>query len=497
MGHELRSWSTRLQLNFIWRSIVKRSLRDIRMHGGHRLVQLDTLGGMQARLDDLARQCGVPGAVLGILEGENVALFATGEVNSHTRVRTTTDTLFQIGSITKLLTATLIMRLVDEGKVELRSAVGEYLPEWRVDAKGEADAITILQLLTHSSGMAGDYFEDFGRGDDAVERYVRTCPQLPLVYPPGLLYSYCNTGFVVLGRIIERIRGFSWDEALHRELSKPLGLNSLVTFAEDAVLHRVAVGHFVDGEGVMARVSRRWALPRALGPAGTTACGTASDLLRFARLHLEGGRTPGGLQVLSIDCIEAMQEPLVPIPWPQPPNPAQGLGWRILDWTGERVLNHNGGTSGQQAFLYVLPERQFAVVVLTNSEAGGVLCNRLLAEVVSACTPVRLPKPIRPQVEMPVVDLTVYVGTYERLNMRIEIAVEDGKLMMKTTVGTRLADLIGSSPEAPVELRPISVSAFFVVGSPADPPGEVVMFLDFVDGRPQYVLHGGRVSRRE
>src|SRR5580658_4942321 len=195
------------------------------------------------RLAELARQTRVPGAVIGIWADGQEILAASGVLNRATRVRVSVDSLFQVGSITKLWTATMIMQLIDEGLLSLDTTVAEALPGVRLGAADLGDQVTVAHLLTHTSGIDGDIFTDTGRGDDCVERYVGLLERARSAFPPGGGYSYCNSGWVVLGRIIEVLDGRSWDESLRERLCEPLELARTVTLPEEAILHRAAVGH--------------------------------------------------------------------------------------------------------------------------------------------------------------------------------------------------------------------------------------------------------------
>ncbi len=135
------------------------------------------LTDIQDRLDALARQHGVPGAALAIGFGGELLDFATGVINVNTGVATTPDSVFQIGSNTKLFTTTLIMQLVDAGDIELDQPVRRYLADFALANRAAADQITVRQLLTHTSGIQGDYFKGFGRGDEAIERLVAPLTQ--------------------------------------------------------------------------------------------------------------------------------------------------------------------------------------------------------------------------------------------------------------------------------------------------------------------------------
>ena len=239
--------------------------------------------------------------MLGIWSDGQEILAAHGVLNAATQVPVTTDSLFQVGSITKLWTATMIMQLVDEGLLSQDTTVSEVLPGVRLGAADVGGQVTVRHLLTHTSGIDGDIFTDTGRGDDCVERYVGLLAEVPSMFTPGATYSYCNSGFVLLGRIIEVIDGQSWDESLRERLTGPL--------AAHPDRHPAGGGDPAPGR---RRASARghsghvWGLPRSVGPAGLITA-TPSDLLTFARLHLDGGITADGKRLLSEASVTAMR----------------------------------------------------------------------------------------------------------------------------------------------------------------------------------------------
>src|SRR5580700_7932470 len=200
------------------------------------------------RLGELARQARVPGAVLGIWADGQEILAACGVLNRATGVEVTTDSLFQVGSITKVWTATMIMQLIDEGLLSLDTTVAEALPGVRLGAADLGDQVTVAHLLTHTSGIDGDVFTDTGRGDDCVEKYVGLMSGVKQNHPLGATWSYCNYGFTLAGRVIEKLTGLTWDAALRERIYAPLGLKHTVTLPEEALLFRAAAGH-VDTSG--------------------------------------------------------------------------------------------------------------------------------------------------------------------------------------------------------------------------------------------------------
>jgi CubicO group peptidase (beta-lactamase class C family) len=378
-----------------------------------------TVTDLQARLDEAREKAGVVGASLAVLHDGEVSAAASGVLNKATGAEATTDSLFQIGSITKTYTATLVMQLVEQGTLELDAPVTDVLPAFRVADAATTPQITLRHLLTHTSGFDGDHFADHGRGDDVLERYTASCSELSQTTPIGALFSYNNAGFSVLGRVVEVATGQVWDAALRERLLAPLGLDHSATLPEDVLRFGAAMGHI----GPDLPPGPQWGLPRSVGPAGLI-CATATDLVGFARSHLEPG------SVLSAESIATMQQPVVRIPGPAggPLPEQQALGWMLSDLGGVRVVGHDGGTIGQSARLRFVPETGTAVALLTNGgDAFGIfsLVDELLKELTGAVPHGELEPPTGP-VDA---DLSAWTGRYARNNQSVEVRVVDGALM--------------------------------------------------------------------
>jgi len=442
------------------------------------------------RLRELARQADVPGATLGIWSDGQQVLAAHGVLNRATGVLVTDDSLFQVGSITKIWTTTMIMQLVDEGRLSLGTTVADALPGVRLGAADVGGQVTVQHLLTHTSGIDGDIFTDTGRGDDCVERYVAELAGTPSTFPPGTAYSYCNSGFVLLGRIIEVLDRQPWHESLRARLTGPLALTRTVTLPEEAILYRAAVGHH-DGN-VPVRV---WGLPRSVGPAGLITC-TASDLLTFGRLHLDGGLAPDRKRLLSQDSVAAMQQRRAWIPEFAAPGAAIGLGWRTGSWGGRMIVGHDGGTIGQTAYLRVDPDARLAVCLLTNAAQSESLFRALFDEVFGRLAGVTMPAGPRPaRAGAPDLDLARHAGRYERCSRRFDLSVRDGQLRMVLTTTGPLADLIEFEPEELALYPADSSGRHFVLRSHDDEPWVPLSFGQLEDRTP-YLYLGGRVTLR-
>lgn len=195
----------------------------------------------------LAAEHQVPGAQIGLLElrGQgcaNLRTIATGVTSLATGVGVDDNTLFQFGSITKIWTTTLVMLLVDAGRLTLDTRVIDVLPGFRLDQE-HSDQILIRHLLTHTSGIDGDRDVDTGEGDDCLSlRVVSLADPVAVNTPLGWL-SYSNAGFHLAGRIIEVLTGQSWDQAIEMNLVQPLEVVGATTDPRDTMRFRAAVGH--------------------------------------------------------------------------------------------------------------------------------------------------------------------------------------------------------------------------------------------------------------
>ncbi|MCP4754910.1 MAG: beta-lactamase family protein [Proteobacteria bacterium] len=450
---------------------------------------------LPAHLNDYLEETKVPGVSMAVILGDETFEAAAGYVNLDARIEATTDSVFQIGSITKLFTTTLVMQLVDEEKVELDTPVKHYIPELQLADPEAAETVTLRHLLTHSSGIDGDYFEDTGTGDDCVERYILSCRALPQLHAPGQMLSYCNAGFIIAGRLVEKLRGGPWHKVLQEKIIGPLGLFRMGTEPEVALLNRVAVGHMPNPETGDPMLIPIWRLPQSNGPAGATPFAAARNLLAFARLYLDEGKTVDGNLVLSKESVRLVQEPQVDVPnnafgfnglsgW--------GLGWMLFDWDGRRVIGHDGGTIGQSSYFRMLPEKKMAVAVLTNGGDSGMLCRSIFDEVFGELAGISTPPPPEKNTDLQL-DFGKYTGSYQRISTRIDIEISDDELAA-TTTGRRMP--FNLLPPQQAKLAPVDPSLFLVHSPVSKLPG-AVNFLDFdAEGYPRYIHFGGRASPR-
>lgn len=457
----------------------------------------DRTDELRELLERLAKKHEIVGAAVGVLTGDRRLYAATGTANRDTGVEVTTDTIFQIGSITKVYTATLVMQLVDEGTVDLDEPVTNYLPDLEFGAAPEGRAVTVRQLLSHTSGVFGDHFADFGRGDDAIERYAASCADLGKVHEPGETMSYCNAGYNVLGRLVEVLRETPWHEALTQHLTDPLGANDTVSLPEEAIMRRVAVGHMVDPQDPEAGVdvAPQWTLSPASAPAGALTCATIEDLLRFGGLHLREGRNRDGEQVLSPESAKMMRQVQVELPSTATLGAhAWGLGWILFDWDGHDVIGHDGATLGQASTLRIAPGEDLIVSVLTNGGKVRGFLHEMTATLFDELADVAVPEETSPLDDPSSVDVSRYTGTYGQETAGYHFHVRDRQLLLDIEPRSEHAKQLVPELED-VAVRPAGGDDF--VAEIMGQPSTISFFAFNGDDRPRFAHVGFRALPRE
>jgi CubicO group peptidase (beta-lactamase class C family) len=230
-----------------------------------------TFHDLCGKTSDLMKSYQVPGVALGVVVGGEAFAQGFGVTSLEHPLPVTLDTLFQIGSTTKTITTTALMRLVEQGLVNLDKPVKGYLKGFRVKDKIASDKVTVKQLLNHTSGWLGDYFEDTGDGDDALKKYVAKMAKLEQQTPLGEVWSYNNAAFCLAGFLIEQITKKPYEFALKELVLEPLGLSQSLFFPSQVMLKRFAVGHSIkkleDGEEQVITASP-WPIPRSSNAAG-------------------------------------------------------------------------------------------------------------------------------------------------------------------------------------------------------------------------------------
>lgn len=439
-----------------------------------------------SNLNTLCAAFGVPGASIAIWSKDGLEEAASGVVNLNTGVPTTVDTLFQIGSITKLYVAAMCLQLVEEGKLTLDDPIRRWMPDFRLTDEDVAARLTLRHLLTHQSGIEGDFFKDAGRGEDRIEKFVGMLGELTQVHPLGAMFSYCNTGFVIAGRLIEVAGGERWDKAIRNRMAKPLDTPAFSTLPEQAMRHLTAIG-LLGAPGSLAVTPIAY-LAQSNAPAGSMSMAKARDVITFARMLMGGGVAPNGKRLLSEESVAAMHETNVTCPKHMNID-AIGLATFLWDWDDDgrhETFGHDGSTIGQAAWLRYHPTSGVAAALLTNGGNGKGMAQVLMEEIFSTradVTPTKAPEPTPGYT----FDARRYVGRYRNVMETVNVTAEEDGLVATITPSPASAVIAG---EKRVALKPVN-DELFVGVTPGYTESATYHFLPMDDGKGIGYLHSG------
>lgn len=408
----------------------------------------DTRDWLREHLATLAVRHDVPGVQVAVLTEDQVVEETAGVLNLRTGVEVTPDSVFQIGSITKVFTATLVMQLVDEGAVDLDAPVRSYLPMFRLADQEASGQITIRHLLTHTAGFFGDLDIETTHGDDAIQRLVEdVVPSMPQMFPPGQCFSYTNAGYDVLGRLVEVLRGMPYAKVLRRWLLDPLGSKDSATGIEEAILLRAAVGHLPGRDGL--RPTTRWAMCESGAACGSLLSMSARGLVEFARMHMRAGVARDGSRLLSQASAQAMRQAEVDHPPLTAYPKRQSLGWMLLDHPDHptfRLIEHGGDGMGQGGLLQMLPDHDLAVAVLSNGGDVGPVERQIFAHVLRELASIEPFPEFTPPTHPRTVDNPArYIGAYRTPLRHLDIETDSDQRLWWTM--TMASELPGWVPE--------------------------------------------------
>lgn len=452
---------------------------------------------LQERLDEAAERLQVPGVAVGMLVDGEERFAYHGVTSVENPLPVDEPTLFQSGSTGKTFTGTAVLRLVDRGDLDLDAPVRTYLPEFRVRDADATEKVTVLQLLNHTAGWAGDVMTDTGPGDDALERYVALLADADQATPPGESFSYNNAALSVAGHLIARTVGTTYEAAMKELLFEPLGLDHSFFSLNEIMTRRFAAGHNQKADGSIV-VARPWALPRGGAPAGGIST-NARDLVTWARFHMGDGCATDGSRVLSEDLLRRMQEPTVRIPGGGGGlGGAVGISWFITEQDGLKVLSHGGDTNGHHTAFVVVPDRRFAIAILTNSGPNGsILHGELTAWALEAACGIT--KTEETPEDRSAEELAPYVGTYETVAVTMRIDRQGGGLVATIDLKPDALAALTENGENPPEQPPIPIGMldgdrFVTTGE--ETGGMTGVFLRDDGGDVSGIHVGGRLAQR-
>lgn len=340
---------------------------------------------LDAYLEGIRARYALPALAAAVVRnGEIIASGAVGQRAIGIDIPVTVDDRFHLGSDTKAMTATIAGTLVEEGRIGWKTTLGEVLGADIEGLDPALAAVTLEQLLSHSSGIPTDTPEmmaiymnpvELEKNTpalrlDAITRWKDHAPKVP----EGSPFQYANFGYLIAGAMLEKVAGKPWERLVDERIYAPLGLRS-AGFGPQATFGRydAAIGHALDDDGEATPML--WGpaadVPPLLGPAGNAHM-SVLDFARWAGWNAGAGRrAPHIVSPATLADIHRPRVQTPPIPHPRPGTPAQGgygFGWgtAMFDWAGEPLLTHNGSNSMNLAKVLVDTRLDLAVVVMTN-----------------------------------------------------------------------------------------------------------------------------------
>jgi CubicO group peptidase (beta-lactamase class C family) len=450
---------------------------------------------MHELFTEAVSRSGAVGAQLSIAQGEERLDLAVGLADARRGVPMTTETLMQIGSITKVFNATLVMSLVDEGRLALDDPIERYLPRIQIAEPNATSELTLRHLLSMTSGLDNGPYVYFGRGDDALGRYVGALGALPRHFPPGQHFGYSNAGACVAGWVASRAAGVTWERLLRKRILAPARLQHAAIADEDVGEQVVSLGHLASGEDDAPRIVLPQFLDlRARAPSGPSFALSTSDLARFGAALARGGVADSGAQLLSGPALNQMLSPEVATPV-RKYGTAWCLGPCMATWGENAVWGHGGTSPTATAYLYWIPAQRGVIAFVVNTHAAmGELSRVVFDEIVPAvfgCSKPRIDVLDKPSGGL---DKRRYVGRYEELGMTMEVRAGEGDTLRAHILPRPIRGEIGvTRMEQRSVLRPLGGDRFLV--DPADGPDrhrgvvDTAFFGDDGAGRATNVLN--------
>ncbi len=360
------------------------------------------------------------GVVLVARQGNVIYERAFGMMNIELGVPMQKDAVFAIGSMTKQFIAVAVLQQIEKGTLAFTDTVGKFLPDFPAALKG----ITIQQLLTHTSGVpnaksVGSLLA-VGRGWLTADQVMATFKDQPLDFPPGTRWSYSNSGYQLLGYILEKVTGGPLPEFIEATLLKPAGMDHSFWGDDTRIVPNRASPYLFTRMGLQNAVNPNVQVAWAAGALEST----AEDFLKWNRALLGG-------KFISRSTLE---KAWTPVPLRDGTATYYGYGWFVGELQGSRVVEHGGNMGGFMSHAIYLPREDLLVAVFLNSR--GKRLPELIATDIAAAA-IGRPLNIRP-VSLPPEVLQSYAGSYrDSNNTEVVIKVENGKLTYQKQGGPK------------------------------------------------------------
>src|SRR2546429_9193315 len=306
----------------------------------------------------------LPGFAIGVIRNGKLIYakgFGVAKLGGNTPI--TSRSLFHMASVTKTFVATAVMQLVEKCKIDLDAPLTRYLPYFRLDDE-RYRAITIRQMLSHTSGIPDTVNYNWDKPEydaGALERFVRSIADQKLVFAPGEKFGYSNTAYEILGDVIAKVSGESFEDYVQHNILTPLGMKDSTLLVRVANPQLLTSPHVMEKDKVV--FSKIFPYNRAHAPSSTL-YSSIEDMSSWAIANLNHGELDGK-RILKPETIDAMWRPVV-----DALSMKEGISWFTTEKQGHRFVLHSGGDVGFESLVLLAPEDGVAVVAMSNFAAS-------------------------------------------------------------------------------------------------------------------------------
>ena len=391
----------------------------------------DLSAQMDSLLTELYPAAGPGASILVVKEGKTILRKAYGMANLELNVPLSSEMVFRIGSVTKQFTSAGIMKMVEQGKLKVSDSITEYLPEYPTHGHN----ITIENLLTHTSGIKsytdmGETMKEIVNEDLTVDELVASFKDAPMDFAPLSAYEYSNSGYALLGAIIEKISGKSYADYIQEEFFTPLGMTSSYYGSFTKIIPNRAMGYQVVENGFLNAEYMSMRVPYSAG----SIVSTVDDLQRWTNALHSG-------KVVSEQSYQKMTTPFVLSTGKNAGSDESGQGYgyalNVTDLKGHRKVGHSGGIPGFITMVQWIDDEKLLVIVLSNTGnpvfSPATIANQLSA--IAMGQPFKQPKSIKVKSSI----LKEYTGEYtiEKYGAPLTVSYEDAQLYVKVMGGIK------------------------------------------------------------
>jgi CubicO group peptidase (beta-lactamase class C family) len=414
----LKAFSRSLSLLLLAVLALTLGARRVAAHTGD-----DDFGELEKVILEELKETGTPGAAVAVIkDGRVVFSKGFGVVSIENGGAVTPDTLFRLGSTTKMFTGAGLLTLAEKGRLKLTEPIGKYAKNLSPKLSG----LTSHQLISNTAGVGDFSAPEPSHDDAALSKMARAWKDDVLFGEPGKIYSYSSPGFWLAGYVMEEAGGKPYSDMMDELIFQPLGMRRTTFRPLVAMTHPLAIGHAAGADGKPA-VIRPAYNNVAQWPAGSI-FSSANDLSRFVLALLSEGRLDEK-QVLAPTLFKDLSGKHTLIPGER--DAYYGYGVLNFEDRGVRMIMHGGFSRGYGSMIQMAPEQRFAVIVVANK--SGMTLNRTTTKAKELVLKFKPAKAEKPKEKLPLAsaDLEGFTGKYVNGPQTWEIFAKDGRLFLK------------------------------------------------------------------